>query len=208
MMKEKIVKNKNIICPSCGASDFEIIKDEYNATETYSDEIKVKIKQYRCKVCGAEGDFTNENDNVINSALEEAKQNALINIIKYFEEHNFSKSGIERALNLPQKTLSKWKNDRRKASAAGLSLMKIIRTYPWILDVADANFNEIKAKEILVKNTIGKWDINNFVIKNFGIHRSGDEILAYIHAKEETGKNVIETKTNKTSIIEPEWQGK
>jgi hypothetical protein len=59
---------------------------------------------------------------------------------------------MERALGLPARTLARWKNEQTTSpSAAGVALMRIIRTFPWILEVADVQFDKTKARKVLLQ---------------------------------------------------------
>ncbi len=61
-------------------------------------------------------------------------------------EKDWSLSGIERALGLPFKTLTKMKTHKR-VSASTLGLLKILNQFPWMIDVADNNYEENYAKK-------------------------------------------------------------
>lgn len=75
-------------------------------------------------------------------------------IQNYLNEQGYSNASMERSLGLPARTLERWKNDRTIVpSAAALALMRIVRTYPWILKVADAPFDEEEACAILRRRT-------------------------------------------------------
>jgi hypothetical protein len=58
-------------------------------------------------------------------------------------------SYLERALELPARTTTRWKSG--EVSAATLALLRITRTYPWILEVADSHFDERVVKCRLVE---------------------------------------------------------
>ena len=55
---------------------------------------------------------------------------------------------MERALELPSRTIARWKGG--EVSAATLALLRITRTFPWILEVADAHFDQSVANYRLV----------------------------------------------------------
>jgi sensor c-di-GMP phosphodiesterase-like protein len=61
-------------------------------------------------------------------------------MINYLQEHDIKMAYLERALELPARTVNRWKTT--DCSAAPLALLRIIRTYPWILEVADADYDE------------------------------------------------------------------
>lgn len=55
---------------------------------------------------------------------------------------------IERALRLPQRTLARWKTG--ECSAPAIALLRLVRTYPWLLAVADDSFNVLSARQTLI----------------------------------------------------------
>ena len=54
-------------------------------------------------------------------------------------------AGMERVLGLPQRTMMRWKAGTFSDSAA--ALLRILATYPWMIDVADARFDPVYAQE-------------------------------------------------------------
>lgn len=131
----------NIICPACGSH--EIIKIETNdfIKEAYSDGESIQLINYTCGDCHSEGDFFNENEEKINRAIVRQNKNAISNILNDFIEQKITLSSIERVLGLPQRTLIKWKNGNNYPSAAGITLLKMIRTFPWLLEVAENQYD-------------------------------------------------------------------
>jgi len=79
-----------------------------------------------------------------------AKQ--LIKSIK--KKRGGSYAGIERALQLPQGTLRKWVSGQTKPSKAGIALLQFIDACPWLVDVADENFNFDSAMKIMIVDSL------------------------------------------------------
>ena len=51
------------------------------------------------------------------------------------------------------RTIARWKNERSMSpSASAIALMRIIRTYPWVLAVADMQFDHEAARKILLQH--------------------------------------------------------
>ncbi|MFA5698302.1 MAG: hypothetical protein WC954_01035 [Sphaerochaeta sp.] len=76
----------------------------------------------------------------------------MVNILNDLNEMGYSNALMERILGLPARTLARWKNEQSiNPSAAAIALMRIIRTYPWILVVADAKFDEEVALNTLIR---------------------------------------------------------
>lgn len=142
--------SKNLSCPEC---DSERIKTEV-ILETdvviFGGQFEYDEILNTCEECGEKGAFSNqiidENHKQYYLALKKANQASLEPIVKDLSLRNYSMAYIERALRLPQRTISRWKakdgSDKGGGSASGMALMRIIRTYPWILNVADENFEE------------------------------------------------------------------
>jgi len=70
-------------------------------------------------------------------------------LIDSLEDKKIAFSYLERALELPFGTTERWKEGN--ISSEELSLLKIIVMYPWIIEVADSNFNEKIANAKLVE---------------------------------------------------------
>jgi len=142
------------VCPVCGAKDLIQNKEIQILHEPYGGQTQIEISNYRCSVCGSEGDFFNENEEIILSNSEKLKELSIKNILEDFNNNKISMSAIERALSLPQRTLTKWKNGVSKPSAAGLALIKYLRTFPWLLDVAENNFDYNSSQKIFLNSAM------------------------------------------------------
>jgi transcriptional regulator with XRE-family HTH domain len=94
------------------------------------------------------GDFSGENDRRIAQALEAAVSMSAKGIIEQLSNRGVSMAYIERALRLPQRTLARWKTG--EFSAPGIALLRLIRTYPWLLSVADDSFDPALARQTLI----------------------------------------------------------
>ena len=103
-------------------------------------------------------------------------------------------SAIERALSLPQRTLTKWKNGVIKPSAAGLALMKYIRTFPWLIEVAENNFEYNIAQKIYISSAIQIFlNSLNFDTKDFseaGIIATSQSTFLYMKYDQMQSKDV------------------
>lgn len=140
-------------CPACGSQNVMTNKVTRSFYDRFAGDIETEMTEDECPLCGMEGDFESVNDSETKSALEHLKKNATQNIINAFVANGFNLASIERALELPQRTLSKWRNDT-SPSAAGVTLLKFISIFPWLLAVADTNFDLLKSQEICVHNAI------------------------------------------------------
>lgn len=146
--------NKEVTCPVCGSSAVDMSTTKKTITERYGTPVEVSMEVYKCRVCGMEGDFSGHGDEIIEKAIENSKHKAIVHIIEEFIRNEISMSSIERALDLPQRTLTKWKNGLSTPSATGAALMNVIRTYPWILTVAQYKYDPFIARNVHISNAI------------------------------------------------------
>lgn len=148
-------------CPACGSSD---IRDKIIDTvikEPFGGEESIEIHEIVCSLCGSRGDFFNENETIVAETIKKLKQKSIVNILKDFSDRKISMSAIERALEIPQRTLTKWKNENAMPSSTGVALMRFIRLFPWLLEVAERKYDYNEAQKIHI-NTASQqlWSFN------------------------------------------------
>jgi len=85
----------------------------------------------------------------IEIALRESKVQSAIAMLEYLSNSGVSNAYLERALRLPARTTARWKGG--VISAASLSLLRLVRTFPWLLDVADADFDPMVSAGTVLK---------------------------------------------------------
>lgn len=143
---------ENKKCPICDKALYKIISEEIIF------EKKINFISYRCENCKEEFDF-GDNDSEINKAFKEKNRKDAIKILDKFEKEKKNFAGIERALSLPQRTLYKWKNGKTKTSASGVALLKMIDLFPWLIDIAEENYDREIANDILFNyvNTVSNY---------------------------------------------------
>lgn len=142
---------KKTNCPVCGGGSISLKKKTKTLTDSFGVKQEVEVNIYSCPDCGTEGDFFKENGAVIKKALRAVERQSAENIIKSLSEDGFKLSMIERVLGLSQRTLTKWKIGATQPSAPGVSLLKFIKVFPWLLDVADSNYDKNCAERILLE---------------------------------------------------------
>lgn len=160
--------NKQMFCELCGADDVKqknILK-EYCVP--FGSKVSVSKIITECSVCGAEIDLTE--DAIIEDALVISAKESVKNILDYLKKAGYSLSYIERALELPQRTLSRWKSKTSVTSASAIALLRIIRTYPWIIDVSENHFDNAYSNFSLIKN--GTECFSHYVNENTGLSPS------------------------------------
>jgi hypothetical protein len=157
-------KHEEKICPSCGSTNIDC-----------------------CLDCKVEGDFSGTSDKEFADLIEKARKHSAAMMIETLSVKNrFNMSYMERALDLPTRTMMRWKSG--DISAAALSLLRLITTYPWLIDVADSRFDETFAKKVLIKEgmaamfdfaEVNNWGGNVTFAENvYGTGRSFD---AHMH---------------------------
>ena len=141
-------------CPVCGSEEVLEKKETITITEPFAGEDNIEIIENKCTVCESKGDFFDQNENIIEETIKNLKQKCVEDILKHFIDNKVSMSSIERALEIPQRTLAKWKNKRSKTSSAGIALLRFIRLFPWLLEVAENKYDYQKAENIQISNAI------------------------------------------------------
>ena len=184
-------------CPACGSSDIReeiidtVIKEPFGGKET------IEIHEIVCSVCGSRGDFFDENETVVTETIKKLKQKSIVNILKDFSDGKISMSAIERALEIPQRTLTKWKNENAMPSSTGIALMRLIRLFPWLLEVAERKYDYNEARKVHINAALQQ--LLSFVYfdqEDFTYIGTPTSVLTYSYA------NVGEMKYPEQNIFE------
>lgn len=159
----------NRMCSYCGGTNLVEEHDVLKLTEPFGGIATVEVIKIKCNECG----FIEEddrNDRVIQKELAILKRNSMIHILKDLNEKGYTNAYMERALGLPARTLARWKNESSMSpSASGSALMRFIRTFPWLLHVADCQFDQEKARTIFLTNAMTESININEQIKNWSV---------------------------------------
>lgn len=137
-----------IQCPACGSDTVTTSRREATVPIPFGDPARFEETVNACLACGVEGDFLNQNDAVAAEAVKRAISNSARVIIDQLAARGVSMAHFERALRLPQRTLARWKTG--ETSHHAVALLRLVRTYPWLLDVADQSFDEGVAVQALI----------------------------------------------------------
>ena len=143
-------------CPACGSIDIIDEKKSILIKEPFGGQDNIEVHENICSVCGSRGDFFNQNELLINETIKKLQQKSIENILNYFIDNKMSMSSIERALEIPQRTLTKWKNRTNVPSSAGIALMRFIKLFPWLLEVAENKYDYSEAQKIHINAAIQK----------------------------------------------------
>jgi DNA-binding transcriptional regulator YiaG len=143
-------------CPACGSIDIIDQKKSILIKEPFGGQDNIEIHENICSLCGSRGDFFNQNEPLIDETIKKLKQKSIENILNYFIDIKISMSSIERALGIPQRTLTKWKNRTNVPSSTGIALMRFIKLFPWLLEVAENKYDYSEAQKIHINAAIQK----------------------------------------------------
>jgi len=143
-------------CPACGSIDIIDEKKSILIKEPFGGQNNIEIHENICSLCGSRGDFFNQNETLIDETIKKLKQKSIENILNDFIDSKMSMSSIERALEIPQRTLTKWKNRTNVPSSAGIALMRFIKLFPWLLEVAENKYDYNESQKIHINAAIQK----------------------------------------------------
>jgi len=144
-------------CPACGSIDIIDEKKNILIKEPFGGQDNIEIHENICSICGSRGDFFNQNETLIDETIKKLKQRSIESILNDFIDSKMSMSSIERALEIPQRTLTKWKNRTNAPSSAGVALMRFIKLFPWLLEVAENKYDYNEAQKIHINAAIQKF---------------------------------------------------
>lgn len=149
---------KNIICDICGNTDFGRESELNYQKVPFGNKVEFNEEILICKKCGNEIDYSLNFTNIYEEALKESEKSSVTNILDKLQTM-YKLVEIENALSLPIRTLSRWKK-YFNYSHIGLTLLKIIRCYPWIVKVAAKGFDAEYADSIFKSEAIKKFNLD------------------------------------------------
>jgi len=141
----------NTECPACGSTNTKKRMSTCSVAVPYGPPATYSTAENHCLDCGEDGDFDAQGDNEIEKALDSSKKASIAPMLDFLSEQGVSNAYFERALGLPARTVARWKNG--ELSASSLALLRIVRTFPWVLEVADEGFTPRAAITSLVRAT-------------------------------------------------------
>lgn len=160
--------SQNILkCPACGSTSIDEKTEKRKVQAPFGQEIEIEESIIYCHSCNDEYKMDDSDKKYVN-ALTQSTKSSISSIIEYITNLGYSFTEIERSLDIPFRTFSRWKSTRDIA-APTVTLLRFLRTYPWLIEVADKKFNEVDAKTLLVLNAYKV--LNNSFENYFGITR-------------------------------------
>lgn len=131
-------------CPVCNSHDVTVEKRTNTYSAPYGPELEYTTEVATCSVCGESGDFNGVNTAEIEKAVRSSDLRSVEHMLNHLDEAGFSMAYLERALRLPARTMARWKTGQ--CSASGLALLRLLRTFPWLAEVAESGFDQTHAK--------------------------------------------------------------
>ena len=128
-----------IECPVCGSDQVTLSDHTRSISVPYGPSVKYVARIGTCGVCETSGDFLRVNDARIEEALLESVRREVLGILDYLSGLGMTNAHVERVLGLPTRTIARWK--RGEFSESAVVLLRILRTYPWIMRVVDDGFD-------------------------------------------------------------------
>ncbi len=141
-------EQNSVQCPVCGSLDVAITYESRSCSVPFGVSSPLRTELATCRTCGESGDFRNANAAAIKQAIETADQKSIGSILEWLGASGVSMAFIERALRLPTRTVARWKSG--ECSASGIALLRLLRTYPWLLEVAGAGFSDLAARRAVL----------------------------------------------------------
>jgi hypothetical protein len=192
------LKKEEVFCPVCGSKNLTSAINKRQLGDRFIGFSTIDEVIYECSDCKEKGDFSFRNDGLYESAMEDLNKRGMINMFDGLNEKGISMAHFERCLGLPQRTTARWKNEG--VSAAARTLMKTVITYPWILEVAVKNFEELVAENTLMREGVSAIERVATTVKKSSnpVYLSSPESFSKIYYQ-----TSVETQS-KRGVLEPE----
>ena len=160
------------LCPVCASENLQCTLKNETFFGDFGKKISVEIPFVKCMVCDYEGTASEDNDKDIEKAVSALNEIYVDEALNFFEENKINFAGIERAIGLPQRTLTKWKNKNSMPTAAGIALLKYLHTFPWLIEVAENKFDLNISQKIFI-GTAFNLLVNSTNFFNIEIAKNG-----------------------------------
>jgi len=142
-------QNYQLTCPACGSSTVVVSTGRRMIAAPLGPGVSVDVEVDTCGSCGERGDFAKRNDERIKSAEKQSATASVDTMLESLTRRECTMAYMERALSLPTRTIARWKAGDG-ISAPAITLLRMIATYPWLLEVADARYAPSVASSRLV----------------------------------------------------------
>lgn len=135
-------------CPICGSNSVSSSERDELYQLTLGEKFRIKETVLKCSNCQYEFSDIEANEKKLNEALPEERKKLSEYLVAKVQEKCASMAFIERAFELPIRTMNRWKSGG-ESSATSLAFLRLLHTYPWLVDVADKKFEPSAAHLIL-----------------------------------------------------------
>jgi hypothetical protein len=122
-------------CPFCGSEEIARKSEQAEVTVPYGPVVSYEAPFYACGRCHEEAPADEEERE---AALQEANVKSVRSMLDDLKKDGISTAHFERALRLSQRTAARWKLGQ--FSAPAIALLRCVRTFPWLLVIADDDF--------------------------------------------------------------------
>jgi len=131
-------------CPICGENSTNSRTEKRNIGDGFIGFSEIEEIIHKCSGCREEwGD--EGNDAKYDAGIKKLLETGVPDMIESLKTKGITQAYFERSLRIPQRTMARW--SRGEISDSAVALMKVILTFPWILEVAD---NDFDSKEFVV----------------------------------------------------------
>ena len=128
------------LCPVCLTGELEQ-ESKIMTISKYGLSESREVTFLSCPACEGEPRL-HEGDESVLRDMEKSLENRNVRIIlEKIAQGKTSFASLERALSLPQRTLSKWKQGSTKPSEAGIVLVNLLNLIPWLAQVVKNDYD-------------------------------------------------------------------
>lgn len=141
------------ICASCGSGRLEHRKVQRQIVVPFASPISFEASISKCLDCEFESESVDDVE--LGRMLDGAKKASVHSMLhKLSESSRHGMAHIERALGLPARTIMRWKGG--DISAGALALLRLVATFPWLIEVADSGFDPVIARQKLAQEGVNE----------------------------------------------------
>lgn len=130
-------------CPMCGSDKLGISEREEKRSVPFGPDALCVLQVVTCSECGEHGDFGLVNDARIEAAIDASVTASVDVMLSHLEEIGLSNAYIERVFDIPARTIARWKRGERSATV--VAFLRLLSTFPWLVEVAEENFSQREA---------------------------------------------------------------
>lgn len=127
-------------CPSCGSDQVDLAYKPEKFEVPYGPSVEAALRVDECLTCDFKGDIDGVNDARITQAIADSTKASIPAMIAILEGNGYALVYCERALRIPFGSFKKWREDPGSMDPAAVVMLRMIATYPWLLQAADDNF--------------------------------------------------------------------